>query len=127
MVQELDLKGEFSDLSNLYKVTKGKMETMIEMFEVFKAQVEDYNESMHNAIDNNDWVKIAFVSHRFKSSFLVFGVTALTEKFEKVHHLSKEQNNIVEVRITVDGIMEVAHKCIAELNQFVARRNKNPL
>jgi len=122
-----NLQGHYTDLTVLFKITDGKTELIIAMIEAFITEIEEYKASIFIALDKSDWDQISYASHKFMSSFYVFGTTAIIEKFELIKYHSKETRELVKVKLIVEEIVLFAQNCIHELQEIIRKISNNIL
>ena len=69
----LDKNNEALDLSYLKEMSGDSAEFIIEMIDLFKSQTPLYIEELQQAIDAEDWTRVAGVAHKIKPTFVYVG------------------------------------------------------
>ncbi|MDQ3395046.1 MAG: hypothetical protein M3512_13160 [Bacteroidota bacterium] len=113
-----NLSGKYYNLTRLYSLINGQLETLKEIIDVFLIQVKEYDVDIVQAIEDGNFQKIHKLTHKFKSSLKLLGIEHLKLNFESINSLAKQQINLDEIRHHSQIIKRSFMVCAAELEAF---------
>jgi len=76
-------KMAYTDLSYLKEITGGESAIVIEMVEMFLAQVEEFKENLTNYLNDKNYIELGKEAHKAKSSVLIVGMEELGKNLKK--------------------------------------------
>lgn len=112
------LVGKYYNLTYLNSMSNGKVEFLHEMIDVFLNQVNEYNLSIHKALEDANWNDIHKSTHKFKSSLRIMGIEHMVSYFERINTLAKQQSGLEEIKHLVNTINVFCIQCVEELELF---------
>lgn len=77
------------DLSFLYEIADGSNEFVIESIDMLLQQAPEMMQSIHDALNTQDWVTAASSAHKLKPSMGFFGMLVSQELLQDVELLCK--------------------------------------
>jgi|YNPMSStandDraft_1061717.scaffolds.fasta_scaffold02829_3 HPt (histidine-containing phosphotransfer) domain-containing protein len=81
------------DFKYFNEVTSGDKNIMIEFIQIFEEQIPEFVNAFKNALQANDYNKIASIAHKAKSTVAVFGMKKWEDEFKNIQ--IKIQNKII--------------------------------
>lgn len=87
----------YVNLSYLESIADGDKDIIKELIEIFLDQMPEFNEGFEEFLKDRDWLKIAAVAHKAKSSVVSMGMEDLGNDDLKNLELLAKQMRIVEL------------------------------
>ncbi|WP_017258323.1 Hpt domain-containing protein [Pedobacter arcticus] len=81
------------DLSYLKEVASDNIEFMVEMIDIFLAQTPDYVSILSNAVSDENWSKIAEMSHKIKPTLAFMGANEAKETMATIESRAREKDD----------------------------------
>ncbi len=89
---------QYIDLSYLEDITDGDVGLIKELIAIFIEQIPEFNLGFSDGMQNKDWVKIAAVAHKAKSSVISMGMNDLGSYDLKNLELVAKQIRVQELQ-----------------------------
>lgn len=90
------------DLTYLKTIADGNDDIIRELVQIFIEQVPEFTEGLQDGFKAKDWVSIAAIAHKAKSSVISMGMTDLGEKDLKNLELTAKNRRIKELALLHD-------------------------
>lgn len=84
----------YTDLSYLKEITGGEKSIVVEMVEMFIAQVDEFKTNLNQHLNDKNWVELGKEAHKAKSSVLIVGMEELGKNLKKLQLLTEEEKEI---------------------------------
>lgn len=110
-------KMAYTDLSYLKEITGGESAIVIEMVEMFLAQVEEFKENLTNHLNNKNYIELGKEAHKAKSSVLIVGMEELGKNLKKLQLLTEANAEIETYPSYVAMFMEQIAAAEIELQE----------
>lgn len=107
----------YTDLSYLKEITGGESSIVIEMVEMFIAQVDEFKENLTKYLNDKNWVDLGKEAHKAKSSVLIVGMEELGKNLKKLQLLTEEEKEIETYPDYVKMFLEQCDAAIGELQE----------
>ncbi len=93
------MEGEhkFINLSYLEGIAEGDKDIIKELIEIFIEQIPEFTDGFEESMLRNDWVKVAAIAHKAKSSVMSMGMEELGSVDLKNMELLAKQFRIIEL------------------------------
>ncbi len=93
------MEGEhkYINLSYLEGIAEGDKSIIKELIEIFIEQIPEFSDGFEESMLNNDWVKVAAIAHKAKSSVMSMGMEELGIVDLKNMELLAKQLRIIEL------------------------------
>ncbi|TRX70659.1 Hpt domain-containing protein [Carboxylicivirga sp. M1479] len=95
------------NLGYLESITDGSQELIKELITIFIEQIPEFKEGFEEGINKKDWVKIAAVAHKAKSSVMSMGMEELGNTDLKNLELIAKMLRIDEISDSSDNSEEI--------------------
>ena len=102
----------YTDLTYLKEITGGESSIVIEMVEMFIAQIDEFKENLNQYLNEKKWVELGKEAHKAKSSVLIVGMEELGKNLKKLQLLTEEEK---EVETYPDFVKMFEEQCDAAL------------
>jgi len=89
------MNNKISNLSYLNNVTDGNKELLLEIMGLFLEQIDEFTIETKESLTAKDWLRLAAIMHKAKSSIKSFGAMQTAEIIEEIEFLSK--GNVHEI------------------------------
>ncbi len=90
-------KYKYVDLSYLEGIAEGDKDIIKELVEIFLDQMPEFTEGFADSFQDKDWLKIAAIAHKAKSSVVSMGMNDLGNRDLKNLELLSKQMRILEL------------------------------
>jgi HPt (histidine-containing phosphotransfer) domain-containing protein len=88
---------KYVDLSYLEGIAEGDKDIIKELVEIFLDQMPEFTDGFSESVIDKDWIKIAAIAHKAKSSVVSMGMQDLGNKDLKDLELLAKQLRIIEL------------------------------
>ncbi len=95
------------DLSYLQEVASNNVEFMVEMIDIFLAQTPEYVAILNDAINEENWLKIAEMSHKVKPTLAFMGANEAKETMASIESRAREKEDYEGVLADFKNLKEV--------------------
>jgi len=82
------------DLSYLKDMCGDSPEFIIEMIDIFKVQTPEYIAELQQAVNEQDWTKVAASAHKIKPTFVYVGREDAKEFMQQIENDARDRNNV---------------------------------
>jgi HPt (histidine-containing phosphotransfer) domain-containing protein len=103
------------DLSYLKEVSDGNTEFIIEMIDIFLMQTPSQVVLLSEAINNEDWEKIAAVSHKMKPTFAFVGVESAKDAMAEIELAARKKEDFNGIVSKYDEMKNVFETIFSKL------------
>ncbi|NVO02295.1 MAG: Hpt domain-containing protein [Bacteroidetes bacterium] len=100
------MDGNVIDLQYLKELSSGNREFEIEMIDMYLEQTPEIVSEIGEAFQSNDLKKVKSLSHKLKSSVIIFGAKLLHEKLAEIEELAADDNNLAEI----SGLLKIVEE-----------------
>jgi HPt (histidine-containing phosphotransfer) domain-containing protein len=107
----------YTDLSYLKEITGGEKSIVVEMVEMFIAQVDEFKANMTQYLNDKNWVDLGKEAHKAKSSVLIVGMEELGKNLKKLQLLTEEEKDIDTYPDYVKMFLEQCDAAVIELQE----------
>ena len=108
------------NLSYLKELSGGDNEFIIDMLETYIEETSSDIEQLLTAINNKNLGKIAFITHRLKSAFQMFGLVESKELAQEIELMAKANRvPIHSLRVPIIGLIENAKASCLEASTLI--------
>lgn len=109
----------YTDLSYLKEITGGESSIVIEMVEMFLAQVDEFKANLNQHLKDKNWVDLGKEAHKAKSSVLIVGMEDLGKSLKKLQLLTEEEKEIETYPDYVKMFEEQCDAAVVELQEEI--------
>ncbi len=99
------------------EISAGDSEFLVELVDIFLAQIPDFVAKMKAELAEKNWLKLAREAHTAKSSAMTFGMDETSVLLKKIQ-LTCEDNSLEAIPEMVKQAIEQLEGAIPELEQF---------
>ena len=103
------------DLQYLKELSSGNREFEIEMIDMYLAQTPDIVSQIVIAFHENDLKKVRSLSHKLKSSVIIFGAKLFHEKLGEIEELAADEKNVVQISKLINIVEEQSRLSVEQL------------
>ncbi|MBN2806647.1 MAG: Hpt domain-containing protein [Prolixibacteraceae bacterium] len=107
----------YTDLSYLKEITGGEKSIVVEMVEMFIAQVDEFKTNMSQYLNDKNWIDLGKEAHKAKSSVLIVGMEELGKNLKKLQLLTEEEKEIETYPDYVKMFIEQCDAAVIELQE----------
>jgi HPt (histidine-containing phosphotransfer) domain-containing protein len=108
------------DLTYLKNMSAGNKELILEMIDIFKSQVIEFNQSMDEFLVNKQYESLGRLAHKAKSSISIMGLNDLAIELKNFENLAKAGEEVEKYPAFINNFKKETAEAIVELNE-VAR------
>lgn len=112
-------KYKYINLSYLLEVTEGNKDLIIELIEIFKSQIPEFNDLFNSYMNESSWYQLGLVAHKAKSSVSVMGMSKLAENLKNLENLSKNSEKIETYQSYINDFFVSTKHAVDELNDYI--------
>lgn len=105
------------DLSHLYSMCRGNEAFFNKMLKIFIDTVPDAVVSLESAMHRQDWVQVAEMAHKLKTSFDTMRVASLKPVIRKLEADAKKRENLAAMPDQVEKVRQTTRALLDQLRQ----------
>ncbi|MHB1178889.1 MAG: Hpt domain-containing protein [Daejeonella sp.] len=105
------------DLTYLRDVSSGSNEFMIEMIDLFLDQTSGYFENLEKFIKEENWAKVADVSHKIKPTLAFMGANAAKESMGEIENNARNLTNTETIGTAFKALHEFSAVLFSKLKE----------
>ncbi|MEJ7779151.1 MAG: Hpt domain-containing protein [Daejeonella sp.] len=105
------------DLSYLRDVSSGSNEFMIEMIDLFLEQTPEYFENLEKFIEEENWPKVADISHKIKPTLAFMGANAAKESMSEIESNARNLTNTETIGTAFKALHEFSAVLFSKLRE----------
>lgn len=94
------------DLSYLQEVASDNVEFMVEMIDIFLGQTPEYVSILSDAVDNQEWTKIAEMAHKVKPTLAFMGANEAKETMASIESRARDKEDYEGVLADFNNLKE---------------------
>lgn len=113
-------KYKYINLTYLLEVTDGNKELMIELIDIFKSQIPEFNDLFNTYMSNSNWYQLGLVAHKAKSSVAVIGMSKLADTLKHLETLSKNSQKTELYQGFINDFIESTKHAVVELDDYIS-------
>jgi HPt (histidine-containing phosphotransfer) domain-containing protein len=106
-----------TDLNYLNTMSGGDEKFIAEMIDLFREQVEEYNELMPRLYRDEDFIGLSKLAHKAKSSVAVMGMTEVAEMLKELEVLAHDGKDTERYREMIDKFLDQSRRALEELEE----------
>ncbi|MCG8410944.1 MAG: Hpt domain-containing protein [Bacteroidales bacterium] len=110
-------KDQITDLSYLNEISAGNKKFIIELIDMFFQQVLEYQELLQILYEEKNWLALAKVAHKAKSSVIMVGLKKLGSKLKMLEEKAKEGKDIESYKEIIAKFVNDSNLAIKELKE----------
>lgn len=103
----------------------GKKELIYEMIAIFKNQVPEFLDKMHEYITREDWKSLGKISHKAKASAAIMGMTKLAADLKALELMTNTLDNKLVFINKIKDFETRFRNAMVELDEYVLTSVKN--
>ncbi len=107
------------DLSYLKEMSGGNQELVIEMIDIFKEQVNEFNSGMEEFLSKKDYLSLGKLAHKAKSSISIMGLGELSSELKTLENLAKEGKQTEKYPALIEKFKKDTSEAIKELDKIL--------
>ncbi len=108
-----------TDLSYLETMSDKDMAFIEEMIQIFREQIDEYAKEMPLLLKNDDFVNLARMAHKAKTSVAVMGMTREAELLKSLEIKAAEGTDAHSYKDLIDTFIERSSLALAELDIYL--------
>lgn len=108
------------NLSYIEDAADSNNELIIEMINIFKAQIPEFIKIMKTSLENRDWNELRLIAHKAKSSVSMMGMNDISQELKTLEAYTTEEINISSYPKIISNFEEACNKAILELNMLIS-------
>lgn len=112
------------DLTYLKSVSDGNNDLIIELIEIFKSQIPEFNSYFDEYYNTKQWYQLGLVAHKAKSSVSVMGMSNLSKTLKKFELEAKNEENIENYSKYINDFKLQTQYAIVELDNYLLHLKK---
>jgi HPt (histidine-containing phosphotransfer) domain-containing protein len=109
-----------TDLTYLKNMSAGNKELVLEMIEIFKQQVAEFNEQMNSLYSKKDFENLGKLAHKAKSSISIMGLHDLAKDLKTFENIAKAGVETEKYPIFMGKFRDETAEAISELDQVAS-------
>jgi HPt (histidine-containing phosphotransfer) domain-containing protein len=111
----------YTDLTYLKEITGGENSIVIEMVEMFLAQVDEFKENMTKFLSTQSYIELGKEAHKAKSSVLIVGMEELGKNLKKLQLLTEANAEVESYPEYVKMFIEQCDEAVIELQSEIRK------
>ena len=108
-----------TDLTYLKNMSAGNKDLVIEMINIFKTQVIEFNISMKECYENKDYEQLGRLAHKAKSSISIMGLEKLSAELKTFENLAKTGEEVERYPEFIEKFKEETKDAVEELDEVI--------
>ncbi|NJM15234.1 MAG: Hpt domain-containing protein [Bacteroidales bacterium] len=104
-----------TDLTYLKEMSAGNKELVLEMVDIFKSQVVEYQKELRELYNNKDWVSLGKLAHKAKASISMMGLNELAGDLKRLEMNTKLEKGTMHYINTIDKFEEETNIVLEEI------------
>ena len=108
------------DLTYLKNMSAGNKDLIIEMINIFKSQVIEFNLGMKELYNKKDYEQLGRLAHKAKSSISIMGLEELAKDLKSFENLAKAGEEIETYPEFIKKFKEVTQEAVEELDEVIS-------
>ena len=108
-----------TDLTYLKNMSAGNKDLVIEMINIFKAQVIEFNRGMEQLYKEKEFEQLGRLAHKAKSSISIMGLEELATDLKSFETLAKAGQDVEKYPIFIEKFKEDTREAVEELDEVV--------
>ena len=108
-----------TNLEYLLNVTGGESSLMEEMINIFIEQSEEYLTEIKILFEEKEWIKLAALAHKAKSSVAMVGLEELKSDLTEFEIKLKAGEDVDSYKNYVDKFISSYNQAVIELNHYL--------
>lgn len=104
-----------SDLNYLKTMSGGDPAFIREMIDLFREQIEEYEEQMPALLRNKEYSSLSKMAHKAKSSVAVMGMNEVADLLKELEVLAHEQKEVERYESMVQEFLTQSRLALEEL------------
>lgn len=109
---------KFINLDYLNEISDGNVDFIIDLLDMFFAQIPEYQVSLSELYNKKDWINLGKLAHKAKSAILMVGMKELANDLKKLEENTKEGININEYHEIIVKFVRESNYAIEELKEI---------
>lgn len=103
------------NLSYLQEVSKGNLEFMLDMIQIFLTRTPETLAVLEQEICSQNWEMVGFYAHKLKATYAYMGMLELKELLIKIEKSAKQLENLHEIPIWYSSIVKQTEPALKEI------------
>ncbi|MCK4745720.1 MAG: Hpt domain-containing protein [Bacteroidales bacterium] len=104
-----------TDLDYLKTMSGGDSKFIREMIDIFREQIGEYTQMMPDLLNKKDYLNLARLAHKAKSSVAVMGMRDVADLLKELEILAREEKEVEKYQSMVSEFIEKSHAAVIEL------------
>jgi HPt (histidine-containing phosphotransfer) domain-containing protein len=109
-----------TDLTYLKNMSAGNKELVLEMIEIFKQQVAEFNEQMNLLYNKKDFENLGKLAHKAKSSISIMGLHDLAKDLKTFENIAKAGIETEKYTKFMEKFRDETSEAVSELDQVAS-------
>ena len=105
------------DLSYLREMSGGNQSLILEMIDIFKNQVKEFNEGLIAHYEKKEFEQLGKLAHKAKSSVSIMGLNNLASELKRLELMAKAGKNQAEYQQIINKFKLDTNEAVNELNE----------
>ncbi|MBN1117521.1 MAG: Hpt domain-containing protein [Bacteroidales bacterium] len=98
-------------------MSAGNKELVLEMIDIFKNQVEEFNDEMESLNKNKEYEKLGKLAHKAKSSISIMGLHELATDLKTLENIAKAGTDVETYPKYIAKFREQTAEALEELDE----------
>ncbi len=109
------------EFDNLYflEVSGGNKEVMLEFLQLFEEQIPEFVNAFKQAIENNDYNKVAAIAHKAISTVAIFGMKLWEQRLKEIQLEINNGNFPENINFVILEFEKDAYETLKNFKQYV--------
>jgi HPt (histidine-containing phosphotransfer) domain-containing protein len=108
-----------TDLTYLKNMSAGNKDLFIEMINIFKSQVDEFNEGMDKSLNDKDYEQLGRLAHKAKSSISIMGLEELAGELKSFETLAKSGEEVEKYPAFIQKFKKDTREAVEELDEVI--------
>ncbi len=115
----LDVKEQLFDLSYLNEISRGDLDFLKKMLELFISQVPENMVLLNEAFEKNDMLALKAIAHKTKSSIDTLMISSLQNVVKEIEELANKNDNGPKLQELIQRMNSVIPEVIMQLKRII--------
>jgi HPt (histidine-containing phosphotransfer) domain-containing protein len=108
-----------TDLTYLKNMSAGNKDLVVEMINIFKTQVAEFNLGMKELYNNKEYEQLGRLAHKAKSSISIMGLEDLAKDLKTFENLAKAGEEVEKYPVFINKFKEETSVAVEELDEVL--------
>ncbi len=107
-----------TDMNYLQTMSGGDRDLIIEMINIFKVQVNEFNQDFHKHLERKNYADLGKLAHKAKSSVAIMGMNELSKELKELELLVKNGEKTEKYQEYIEHFKTECKLALKELEEY---------